>query len=98
MNFALAQVRTLRPEIGENNFMIGEFGFPRADFGECYAAESLREALEGMAAPDSFKVSYVFVWQIVDNGLIWDSDGWPLHSAAGTSAGRAEHAHRRRRR
>ncbi len=77
MNFALAQVRTLRPEIGENNFMIGEFGFPRADFGECYAAESLREALEGMAAPDSFKVSYVFVWQIVDNGLIWDSDGWP---------------------
>ena len=77
MNFALAQVRTLRPEIGENNFIIGEFGFPRTDFGECSAAESLRETLDGIAASDSFKVSYVVLWQIVDNGLIWDSDGWP---------------------
>ncbi|HZS08563.1 MAG TPA: hypothetical protein VFD58_27265 [Blastocatellia bacterium] len=77
MNFALAKIRTMRPEVGENNFIIGEVGFPRTDFGECYAAETLRETLEGIAAPDSFRVSYVNLWQIVDNGLIWDSDGWP---------------------
>ena len=77
LNFALAKVRTLRPEIGESNFIIGEVGFPRTDFGECYAAETLREVLEAAAAPDSFQVSYVMLWQIVDNGPIWDGDGWP---------------------
>ncbi|MFN7948182.1 MAG: hypothetical protein U0Z53_22725 [Blastocatellia bacterium] len=77
LNFALARVRTLRPEISESNFIIGEVGFPRTDFGECYGAETLRDVLEAAAAPDSFKVSYVILWQIVDNGPIWDGDGWP---------------------
>ncbi|HWQ31954.1 MAG TPA: hypothetical protein VNQ79_03655 [Blastocatellia bacterium] len=77
LNFALSKVRTLRPEVGEHNFIIGEVGFPRTDFGECYAAETLRDTLEGIAAPDSFRVSYVILWQIVDNGPIWDGDGWP---------------------
>lgn len=77
LNFALNLIKAQRPDITQHNFMIGEIGYPRTDFGECYAAETLRETLEVFTAPDSFQVSYVLLWQIVDNGPTWDSDEWP---------------------
>ncbi|MGH9936925.1 MAG: hypothetical protein ACREAM_11810, partial [Blastocatellia bacterium] len=38
LNFALSKVKAHRPEITERNFIIGEFGFERAQNGECVAA------------------------------------------------------------
>jgi hypothetical protein len=67
LNVALATVRTKRPEIQERNFIIGEFGFPREDYGEKTVANYFNEVIDAVTAPDGFQVSYAVWWQIIDN-------------------------------
>ncbi|MBS1806570.1 MAG: hypothetical protein JST84_00080 [Acidobacteria bacterium] len=67
LNFALAKVRTLRPEIQEPNFIIGEFGVHRTRWGETTAANYVNEMFDAVIAPDAFQVSYAIFWQIIDN-------------------------------
>ncbi|HEX5758131.1 MAG TPA: hypothetical protein VF121_02960 [Thermoanaerobaculia bacterium] len=62
--FALAAVRTRRPEVGPASFILGELGFARSLYGECAAARHLEEAL---AAAEAAGVSYAVVWQALDN-------------------------------
>jgi uncharacterized protein (TIGR03437 family) len=82
--FSLARVRPLRPDVGEHNFIIGEFGFARFDYGECNAAKYVSELFDALEAPDAFKVSYAIAWQVMDDGPIWSGDllgGYGLYRA-----------------
>ena len=67
LRFALARVRSGRSEVGEANFLLGEFGFARTLFGECPAADYLRELVAAFEAPGSFRISYAIFWQALDN-------------------------------
>ena len=67
MNFALAQVRTRRPELQEHNFILGEYGISRTRVGESIAANYVDEMFEAVRALDAFQVSYAIFWQIIDN-------------------------------
>lgn len=67
LNFALAQVRTRRPELQEHNFILGEYGISRTRVGESIAANYVDEMFEAVRAPDAFQVSYAIFWQIIDN-------------------------------
>jgi hypothetical protein len=67
LNFALAMVRTRRPEIQEHNFIIGEYGVHRTRWGENIAANYVNEMFDAVRAPDAFQVSYAIFWQIIDN-------------------------------
>ncbi|MGH9938544.1 MAG: hypothetical protein ACREAM_20075, partial [Blastocatellia bacterium] len=58
-------------EITERNFIIGEFGFERAQNGECVAANYLNEVFDVFDDDDSFHVSYIIFWQIIDNGRLY---------------------------
>jgi uncharacterized protein (TIGR03437 family) len=68
---AVALVRTMRPEVTEANFVIGEYGFERARFGECRSAELVRSTFEALNAPDGLGVSYAIFWQIIDSASLY---------------------------
>jgi len=65
--FALSLVRSSRPGVGPENFILGEFGFERARYGECNAANYVNEVFDAVLDPDGFPVSYAVFWQIMDN-------------------------------
>ncbi|MEA2693815.1 MAG: hypothetical protein QOJ16_3202 [Acidobacteriota bacterium] len=72
LGHALALVRKARPEVTPSRFLLGEAGFARTTprYGECRAAADLREladAVVGSAGEPAFGVSYVVVWQVLDN-------------------------------
>ncbi len=67
LGFALAKVKELRPEINESNFIVGEFGFERARYGECNSANYINEMFDAFDREGAFRASYVVFWQIVDN-------------------------------
>jgi uncharacterized protein (TIGR03437 family) len=67
LDFAMSKIRAQRPGIAEHNFIIGEFGFERASYGECYAANYTGEMFDAFDGPDAFQVSYAIFWQIIDN-------------------------------
>ncbi len=67
LRFALAKVRSRRPDVEEKSFLLGEFGFARSQFGECLAADYLREVAEALDAPGAFRLSYAIFWQLLDN-------------------------------
>ncbi|MGH9766735.1 MAG: hypothetical protein ACREAB_04805 [Blastocatellia bacterium] len=71
LSFALSKVKARRPEITEQNFIIGEYGFERSRFGECNAANHLNELFDAFDGDDAFHVSYAIFWQIIDNGRIY---------------------------
>lgn len=71
LSFALAKVKAARPDVTEHNFIVGEYGFERSRYGECYAANNLNEAFEAFDGPDGFHVSYAIFWQIIDHPKIY---------------------------
>lgn len=64
---AQALVNTQRPEVRPENFILGEFGFERARYGECNAANYVSEVFDAILAPDGFNASYAIYWQVLDN-------------------------------
>lgn len=75
LDFALALVRRQRPEIEEQNFIIGEFGIHRTRWGEKTVANYIAEMIDAVMDLDGFQVSYAVWWQIIDNlqfNLVWD--------------------------
>jgi hypothetical protein len=74
LSFALAKIRERRPEIQERNFIIGEFGIIRMQWGEKTVANLVSEMIDAVTAPDGFQVSYAIWWQIIDNlpfNIVW---------------------------
>src|SRR5262245_57198729 len=71
LSYALSKVKVGRPEITERNFIIGEFGFERAQNGECVSANLLNEIFDAFDGDDAFHPSYVIFWQIIDNGRLY---------------------------
>lgn len=67
LTFALSLIKARRPEIGEHNFILGEYGFERARYGECNAANHTSEMFDALEGDGAFQVSYAVFWQIVDN-------------------------------
>ena len=67
LTFALSLIKAQRPEIGEHNFILGEYGFERARYGECNAANHTSEMFDALEGEGSFQASYAVFWQIVDN-------------------------------
>ncbi|MGH9939195.1 MAG: hypothetical protein ACREAM_23380, partial [Blastocatellia bacterium] len=81
LGLALAKIREKRPEIQERNFIIGEFGIIREQFGEKTVANYVSEMIDAVTAPDGFQVSYAVWWQIIDNktfNLVW-GEGFGLY-------------------
>jgi hypothetical protein len=66
LGFALAKVRSRRPQIQEENFILGEWGFARSIYSECLAARYVGELV--LALERGFHVSYAIYWQALDNG------------------------------
>ncbi len=71
LDFALAKIKAQRPDITESNFIIGEIGFERSRYGECYAANHVNEMFEAFDGADAFRVSYAVFWQVIDNGRLF---------------------------
>ncbi len=74
LSFALAKIREKRPEVQERNFIIGEFGIIRMQWGEKIVANLVSEMIDAVIAPDGFQVSYAVWWQIIDNlpfNIVW---------------------------
>jgi len=67
LSFALAIIKASRPEITEHNFIVGEYGFERARYGDCNAANFTGEMFDALEGEDSFQASYAVFWQVVDN-------------------------------
>jgi uncharacterized protein (TIGR03437 family) len=67
LSFALSLIKTRRPEITEHNFIIGEYGFERARYGDCNAANHTSEMFDALEGEGSFQASYAVFWQVVDN-------------------------------
>lgn len=67
-NFALAKVRRRRPQVREENFILGEWGFARSIYSECLAARHVNELVLALEGPNGFHVSYAIYWQALDNG------------------------------
>jgi hypothetical protein len=83
LNFALAKIRERRPEIQEQNFMIGEFGIIRMQWGEKAVANLVSEMIDAVMAPDGFQVSHAVWWQIIDNlpfNIVWN-EGFGLFTS-----------------
>lgn len=81
LDFALQKVREKRPEIQEQNFIIGEFGIHRTRWGEKTVANFVSEMIDAVMAPDGFQVSYAVWWQIIDNlpfNIVWE-EGFGLY-------------------
>ncbi|MGH9839218.1 MAG: hypothetical protein ACREEM_10580 [Blastocatellia bacterium] len=71
LDFALAKIKAQRPDVTESNFIIGEYGFERSRYGECYAASNLNEMFDAFDGAGAFRVSYVVFWQVIDNGRLF---------------------------
>jgi uncharacterized protein (TIGR03437 family) len=71
MSYGLSKIKASRPEITDRNFIIGEFGYERAQNGECVAANLLNETFDAFDGDDAFHPSYVIFWQIIDNGRLY---------------------------
>jgi uncharacterized protein (TIGR03437 family) len=71
LSFAMSKVKVGRPEISEQNFILGEYGFERARWGECNAANHLNEFFDSFDGEDAFHVSYAIFWQIIDNARLY---------------------------
>lgn len=67
LSFALSLIKTRRPEITEHNFIVGEYGFERARYGDCNAANYTSEMFDALEGEGSFQASYAVFWQVVDN-------------------------------
>ncbi|MBL8186373.1 MAG: hypothetical protein JNK38_00110 [Acidobacteria bacterium] len=67
LSFALSLIKARRPEITEHNFIVGEYGFERARYGDCHAANATSEMFDALEGPDAFQASYAVFWQVVDN-------------------------------
>lgn len=80
-SFALAQVRTRRPELQEHHFILGEYGISRTRVGETTVANYVDEIFEAVLAPNAFQVSYAIFWQIIDNvpGFAVGDSGFGLY-------------------
>lgn len=87
IRFAVALVRASRPEVGEANFMIGEYGFERARYGECRAAELVRAVFDALQGEDGLGVSYAIFWQIIDNAPAYGAIDQRFGLLSGTGAG-----------
>lgn len=94
LNFALGLIKAKRPEVGENNLLLGEYGLERVRYGECNAANYLNEMIDAFEGSDTFQISYAIFWQIGDNapyygvgadlfGLYRTSESQPKLSAIG---------------
>ncbi|MDX2033402.1 MAG: hypothetical protein SF339_22190 [Blastocatellia bacterium] len=70
LTFALNKVRARRPGVAEANFLIGELGFERTRYGECFAANHVNEMFDAFDGPDAFRVSYAVFWQVIDNNRL----------------------------
>src|SRR5215470_13423321 len=83
LDFALSKIQVGRPEITERNFIIGEFGYERAQNGECVAANLLNESFDAFDGDNAFHPSYVIFWQIIDNGRLYGqlNEGFGLFRA-----------------
>jgi hypothetical protein len=68
LEFALRKVRQQRPEIREENFLVGEIGFARSIYSECVAARHLEDLVRSFERPGAFRASYIVYWQALDNG------------------------------
>jgi hypothetical protein len=68
LGFALAKVRSRRPKIQEENFILGEWGFARSIYSECQASRNVWELVRAFEGPSAFHVSYAIYWQALDNG------------------------------
>ena len=68
LEFALYKVRQRRPEVREENFVVGEIGFARSIYSECVAARHLEDLVRTFQSPRAFRASYVIYWQALDNG------------------------------
>ncbi len=81
LNFALHHVRVGKLTTKEHHFILGEYGFPRAYWGENVAANWVNEMFEAVEAPDAFQVSYAIFWQIIDNAptYLGGDDGFGLY-------------------
>jgi hypothetical protein len=83
LSFALAKIREKRPEIEERNFLIGEFGIIRMQWGEKTVANFANEMIDAVTGPDGFQVSYAVWWQIIDNlpfNIVW-AEGFGLFTS-----------------
>ncbi len=83
LEFALAKVRERRPEIEAKNFIIGEFGFARMQYGETTVANFMNEMIDAVTGPDGFPVSYTVFWQVIDNlpfNIVWN-EGFGLYTS-----------------
>jgi hypothetical protein len=68
LGFALTKVRSRRPKIEEENFILGEWGFARSIYSECLAARYVGEVVRALEGPNAFHLSYAVYWQALDNG------------------------------
>jgi uncharacterized protein (TIGR03437 family) len=71
LDFALAKIKTKRPDVTEANFIVGEYGFERSRYGECYAANNLNEMFDAFDGAGAFRPSYIVFWQVIDNGRLF---------------------------
>ncbi|MFN0109019.1 MAG: hypothetical protein ACKVZH_09240 [Blastocatellia bacterium] len=67
LTFALSLIKARRPEITEHNFILGEYGFERARYGDCNAANHTSEMFDALEGEGAFQASYAVFWQVVDN-------------------------------
>ena len=81
LNFALHHVRVGKLTMKERNFILGEYGFPRAYWGENAVANMMNEMFDAIEAPNAFQVSYAIFWQIIDNAptYLGGDDGFGLY-------------------
>lgn len=68
LEFALHKVRQRRPEVEEENFLVGEIGFARSIYSECVAARHLEDLVRSFQSRRAFRASYIIYWQALDNG------------------------------
>jgi uncharacterized protein (TIGR03437 family) len=64
---ALARIKERRPEVTEANFIVGEFGRARMQYGECNAGNYLSSLFDALEGPGAFNASYAIYWQIADD-------------------------------
>jgi hypothetical protein len=68
LGFALAKVRSRRPKVQPENFILGEWGFARSIYSECQASRYVEELVRALEGRNGFHVSYAIYWQALDNG------------------------------
>ncbi len=67
LDFWLAYVRAKRPEVTSYNFLLLDYGFERARYNECVAADFMDEMIAALEGPGAFPVAYTLWWQVIDN-------------------------------